>query len=75
MRAKGPNRRGVALIVVLLMISIIIAVTIQLNRDTRSEVNEAANLSDGIRLRYVAESGFYRRRGAPAGRQERRSTP
>ena len=41
------------------MVSIIIAVTIQLNRDTRSEVYEAANLSDGIRLRYVAESGFY----------------
>ena len=53
------NRRGVALIIVLLMVSIIVAVTIQLNRSTRSEVYEAANLSDGIRLRYVAESGFY----------------
>ena len=59
MRSDGSNRRGVALIIVLLMISIIIAVTLQLNRDTRSEVYEAANLSDGIRLRYVAESGFY----------------
>jgi len=53
------NQRGVALILVLLMISIIVAVTIQLNRSTRSEVYEAANLSDGIRMRYVAESGFY----------------
>jgi general secretion pathway protein K len=41
------------------MISIIVAVTIQLNRSMRSEVYEAANLSDGIRLRYVAQSGFY----------------
>ena len=53
------NQRGVALILVLLMISIIVAVTIQLNRSMRSEVYEAANLSDGIRLRYVAQSGFY----------------
>ena len=58
MRAKGPNRRGVALIVVLLMVSIITALTIQLNRDTRSDVTAAANLSDGVRLRYVAQSGF-----------------
>jgi general secretion pathway protein K len=62
---KGPdaalrrNERGVALILVLLMISIIVAITIQLNRSMRSEVYEAANLSDGIRLRYVAQSGFY----------------
>ena len=41
------------------MVSIIVALTIQLNRDTRSEVYGAANLSDGIRLRYIAESGFY----------------
>ena len=59
MRSAKSNRRGVALILVLLIISIIIAVTLQLNSDTRSEVYEAANLGDGIRLRYVAESGFY----------------
>ena len=58
MRTIGPNRRGVALIVVLLMVSIITALTIQLNRDTRSDITAAANLSDGIRLRYVAQSGF-----------------
>ncbi len=58
MSVKGTNRRGVALIVVLLMVSIITALTIQLNRDTRSEVTGAANLSDGIRLRYIAQSGF-----------------
>jgi general secretion pathway protein K len=59
MRPRWSNRRGIALILVLLMISLIVAVTIQLNRDTRSEVYEAANLSDGIRLRTIAESGFY----------------
>lgn len=59
LRPGVANRRGVALILVLLMISIITALTIQLNRDTRAGVYEAANLSDGIRLRYVAESGFH----------------
>jgi general secretion pathway protein K len=53
------NQNGVALIIVILMISIIVALTIQLNRDMRSEVYEAANLSDQIRLRYVAESGIH----------------
>jgi general secretion pathway protein K len=41
------------------MISIIVALTIRLNRSQRSEIYEAANLSDGIRLRYVAQSAFY----------------
>jgi general secretion pathway protein K len=59
MISNRSNQRGVALILVLLMISIIVAVTIQLNRSSRSEIYEAANLSDGIRLRYVAESGYY----------------
>jgi len=59
MRAKGQKSRGVALIVVLLMVRIITALTIQLNRDTRSEVTGAANISDGVRLRYIAESGFF----------------
>ncbi len=57
--ASRRNEQGVALIIVLLMISIIVAVTIQLNRSTRSEVYDAANLSDGIQMRYVAESAFY----------------
>jgi general secretion pathway protein K len=58
MRARCANRRGVALILVLLIVSLIVAVTIQLNRDMRSEMYEAANLSDGLRLRTIAESGF-----------------
>jgi general secretion pathway protein K len=59
MSERCSNRRGVALILVLLVISIITALTIKLNRDTRSGVYEAANLSDGIRLRYIAQSGFH----------------
>lgn len=59
MTARRPNQRGVALILVLLMVSLIVAVTIQFNRDMRVEVYEAANLSDGIRLRTIAESGFF----------------
>ena len=59
MMKRETNQRGVALILVLLMVSIIVAVTIQFNRSERSEIYEAANLSDGIRLRYVAQSAFY----------------
>jgi general secretion pathway protein K len=59
MSRHRSNRRGVALILVLLMISLIIAVTIQLNRSSRAEIYAAANLSDGIRLRTVARSGFH----------------
>jgi general secretion pathway protein K len=53
------NRRGVALVTVLLIISILIAVAVQLNRSSRSEIYEAVNLSDGIKLTYIAKSGFY----------------
>lgn len=52
------NNRGVALILVLLMISIIIAITIQFTVTTRSELYEAANLRDSIKLLYIAKSGF-----------------
>ena len=59
MKSIFLNNRGVALILVILMISVIIAVTLQLNISSRSEIYEAANLSDGIKLAYVAKSGFY----------------
>jgi general secretion pathway protein K len=52
------DKRGVALIIVILVISIIIPVTLQLNRAMRASIFDAANLSDGIRLLYVAKSGF-----------------
>lgn len=52
------NNRGVALIVVILMISIIVTVTLELNRSSRASVYEAANLSDQVKIRYLAKSGF-----------------
>ena len=59
MSRRWTNQRGIALIIVLLMISIIIAVTLQMNRSSRSEIYEAANFSDSVQLRSIAESGFY----------------
>ena len=53
------NNRGVALVLVILMISIIIAVTLHLNISSRSRIYEAANLRDGIRAACAAKSGFY----------------
>ncbi|MDO8720603.1 MAG: type II secretion system protein GspK [Syntrophales bacterium] len=52
------NNRGIALIVVILMVSVIVGLTVELNRATRDELYSAANLSDGIRLYYIAKSGF-----------------
>ncbi|MDQ5986797.1 MAG: hypothetical protein CSYNP_02530 [Syntrophus sp. SKADARSKE-3] len=57
--SKSAGERGVALIIVILMVSVIVAVTLQLNRASRSEIYEAANLKDGIRLFYIAKSGFH----------------
>jgi general secretion pathway protein K len=56
--AIGSNQKGIALIIVILMLSIIVALTVQFSRASRSAVYDAANMSDGIRLRYVAKSGF-----------------
>ena len=53
------NERGVALIIVIMMISVIIAVTLHLNILSRSGIYEAANLGDGIKATYIAKSGFY----------------
>ena len=53
------NPRGVALITVILIIVILIAVVIELNRSSRADIYDAANLSDGIKLSYIAKSGFY----------------
>ncbi|MBW2636383.1 MAG: general secretion pathway protein GspK [Deltaproteobacteria bacterium] len=55
----ASNSRGVALVLVILMIGVIVAVTIQLNYSARSGIYEGANMRDAIRLTYVAKSGFY----------------
>ena len=59
MKNIHPNNRGIALITVILIISILVAVAIELNRSTRAAIYDAANLSDGIKLIYIAKSGFY----------------
>ncbi|MCX7634639.1 MAG: type II secretion system minor pseudopilin GspK [Syntrophales bacterium] len=50
--------RGVALIVVILTIAIIVSLTLQMNRAGRGDIYSAANLRDGVRLYYMAKSGF-----------------
>ncbi|MFO7568449.1 MAG: type II secretion system minor pseudopilin GspK [Smithellaceae bacterium] len=57
--SKGLNNKGAAIITVILIISILVAAGLELNRASRLDVHDAANLSDGIRLAYVAKSGFY----------------
>ncbi|MBN2283529.1 MAG: type II secretion system minor pseudopilin GspK [Deltaproteobacteria bacterium] len=52
------NDRGIALVIVILLVAVIVAVTIQLNRATRTEVTDAANLRDGVTLLYIAKSGY-----------------
>ena len=59
MKNPACNEKGVALILVLLAVSIIVVLTLQLNVSSRAQVHEAANLSDGIRVLYIAKSGFF----------------
>lgn len=54
------NNRGMALILTILIISLIVALTLQFNTSMRSHLHAASNLSDGITLGYVAKSGFNR---------------
>ncbi len=53
------NHSGVALITVILIISILVAAALELNRSSRADIYDAANISDGIKLTYIAKSGFY----------------
>jgi general secretion pathway protein K len=59
LKFESHNNRGIALITVILIIAILMAVVIELNRSTRADIYDAANLSDGIKLTYIAKSGFY----------------
>ena len=58
MRGFLRDNRGMALILTILIIGLIVAVTLEFNRSMRSDVYAAANLRDGIRLGYIAKSGF-----------------
>ncbi len=44
---------------VILIVGILVAVVIELNRSSRADIYDAANISDGIKLAYIAKSGFY----------------
>ena len=52
------DNRGVALILTILIISLIVALTLQFNTSMWSNLHAAANLSDGIKLGCIARSGF-----------------
>jgi general secretion pathway protein K len=53
------NRSGIALITVILILSILVAAALELNRSSRSDIYQAANTGDGLKLIYIAKSGFY----------------
>ena len=53
------RKTGVALITVILIISILVAASLELNRSSRSDVSAAFNISEGLQLNYIAKSGFY----------------
>jgi general secretion pathway protein K len=52
------NNRGMALLLTVMIISIIVVVTLQFNTAMRSDLQAAANLRDGVKLGYIARSGF-----------------
>ncbi len=58
-RRTLKNNRGIALITVILLVSVLVALAIELNRSARADIYDAANISDGIKLAYIAKSGFY----------------
>lgn len=53
------NSRGVAIVLILLVLGVMIPLTLDLNRASRAQVYEAANLADGIRALYVSKSGYF----------------
>jgi len=52
------DNRGMALILTILIVSLIVALTLQFNTSMWSNMHAAANLSDGIKLGCIARSGF-----------------
>lgn len=52
------DNRGVALMLTILIVSLVVALTLQFNTSMRSNLHAAANLSDGIKLGCIARSGF-----------------
>jgi general secretion pathway protein K len=58
LKGLAKDNRGFALILTLFVISLIVTFTLEFNRDMRAELDESANLSDGIKLSCIARSGF-----------------
>ena len=58
MRGFLQNSRGMALILTILIVSLIVALTVQFNTSMRSDLHAAVNFRDGIKLGYIAKSGF-----------------
>jgi len=52
------DERGFALILTILIISLIVALTLDFNRSMRSDLYAAANFKDGIQLGCIARSGI-----------------
>ena len=52
------DNSGMALILTILIVSLVVSLTLQLNATMRTDMSGAANVRDGIRLNYVAKSGF-----------------
>lgn len=58
MKGIVKNNRGMALILTILIISLIVALTVQFGSSMRLDLEAAANLRDGVKIGYVAKSGF-----------------
>lgn len=52
------DSRGIALVLVILVISLIVSLTIQFNRSAQSDLYSAAGVRDRIMLGYLAKSGL-----------------
>jgi len=52
------NNRGMALLLTVLVVSLLMVVIMEFNRTMRSDLQSAVNLREGIRLVYMARSGF-----------------
>jgi len=52
------DNKGIALIMTILIISLIVALTLQFNKSMRSNLVAAVNLRDGVKLGCIARSGF-----------------
>jgi general secretion pathway protein K len=55
---KKSGERGIALIVVLCITSVMVGAAVQMISQTRREVSETANLGDGLQALYLARSGI-----------------